>query len=718
MATDLDDVGLPSPRRAHDVPASRRRRHAVLLWGSILLACAISSPLHAPLNNPNEGVRVFTVKALVEQHSFVINDIVKAWGFIDDKSVVDGRLYQSKAPLVTLLAAAGYAAVHPFTGDLERSALTRLCRVVGGFLPALLVAALMWRTLNRSRSEDDPEGNGLAPEKSQRQHAVVLVGILLGSGVVASLHVFSGHALAALCPAVVVALWRHRGGDAHRQTLIATALLVLAASAEYPAALCLPLVLPLWWRSPRRGRTALTALMVAIVAAAPAMVAHTAMFGSPFTTGYSHLESAAYRPLVAGTTFGIGLPDPSVWWTVLCSVELGLFVYAPITILGVVGLGRRLLRLFTHRKHFKHFKHDPTDEFLQVLSAVVVVVAMLLFIAGFRGWRGGWSVGPRYILELVGVLGVLALDGVDAQRLSRRHLGTVFLVLSVWLGVLHSGLAGAFFPHLPDVLPAPIGQFVLPMIARGLCPDSPVLWLTHALGAGPGIAAFVVAVVVFIPVAMLTWWTSKRIFVGVVGVTVLVASTHIVTAPQTASAGLEVRRLYDNWRPEIGNPWLMDVAAVDDDTWQTTPVEGGRPASDAVAFAIDRARTVRGDIRCAEAPRPRHHDVGAGATLLRGILDGDGDAGTPEKGEGSGRLIVVDDALAAHIAPLGGGHLVVAAHDLARWRRPLPCFGDVEVVISGPLPAALEHLTVRQETPLPPRPPLPLGLRHLVLGRL
>ena len=113
---------------------SSRVRTAALA-ASLVAAVFVSSPLHLPLNNPNEGVRVFSVRALIEHHTFAIDDVIADWGFIDDKARclgdLKGKLCSSKAPLSTLIASAGYAVVHPFSGDLSRPTLTRLCRVSG-----------------------------------------------------------------------------------------------------------------------------------------------------------------------------------------------------------------------------------------------------------------------------------------------------------------------------------------------------------------------------------------------------------------------------------------------------------------------------------------------------------------------------------------------------------------------------------------------------------
>jgi hypothetical protein len=605
-------------------------RSVVVAAAMVVAALVVASPLHTPLNNPNEGVRVYTARALVEQHTLAIDAVSRDWGFIDDKARKDGRTFQSKAPLPALLGAAAYAMVHPVTGDLSRPTLTRLCRVAVA-VPVLLMLAVCWWALRTGRGDADVEAVQLD---------IVMVGLMLGTGVLATLQVFSGHALAAIAPAAVLALAR-RGDVRDWHHVVAGALFGVAASSEYPAALCAPLVWLVTRRSPRAWRALGLASAGAFVALLPALVAHQAMWGAPWRTGYGFLDNPHYRPLVEGTFFGIGLPDPRVWVTTLLSPELGLFFFSPFLVLGVVGV----LSL-------------PRARRVEQLVVLGVMAAFLVFIGGFRGWRGGWSVGPRYILELAGILTVFVVDGA---RLLPIWLRWPVLLSAVSVGALHSGLAGAFFPHLPDVLRAPVGELVLPLVWRGFAPDS----IPLALGLSSSTSALLIAAIV-LGGPMLLVVCAGRVGSAVVGacVTVVVAVVDVQTIPDAPAAAREVRRIGDNWRPENGIPWITDLDV----------------APHAGAFALDRGRTVKDPVRCDEPARPRRADLGPGHAALRAVI-----ADAP-----AGALVVVDDALADHIGPAGGGALVVIDDDLKG--RSLPCTGDIHFVGRGPLPARLRSL--------------------------
>jgi hypothetical protein len=232
----------------------------------------------------------------------------------------------------------------------------------------------------------------------------------------------------------------------------------------------------------------------------------------------------------------------------------------------------------------------------------------------------------------------------------------------VAVSVLHSGLAGAFFPHLPDVLRAPVGELVLPLVWRGFAPDSVPLRLGLSSSAAAAvIASTILAAPLVVAVA------ARRALPALAGLAtvVLVTAIEVHAIPDEPGAGREVRRVTDNWRPEAGIPYFADVDAA--------------PA--AVRFTLDRAREVKGPLRCDEPARPRRADLGPGADALRDVVEA-----VP-----AGALVIVDDALADHIGPTGGAALVVIDSDLKG--RPLPCDGDIHHVGRGPLPGRLHGLT-------------------------
>ena len=72
-------------------------------------------PFHDVVRNPNENVRVYMTVAIVDDHTFAINRIEGAWGYVNDKAVRNGRLYSSKAPGTSYLGVPIYWALTRLT---------------------------------------------------------------------------------------------------------------------------------------------------------------------------------------------------------------------------------------------------------------------------------------------------------------------------------------------------------------------------------------------------------------------------------------------------------------------------------------------------------------------------------------------------------------------------------------------------------------------------
>lgn len=628
-------------------------------------ACvAFASPLHGPLNNPNEGVRVFAAKALVEQGTFAIDAVVARWGYIDDKAKRDGQLYSSKAPLVSMLAAAGYAVVHPFTGDLERPALTRLSRVAGDILPSLAIAWVLWRALRRRLK--DP----VVAELS-------LVGMVLGSGVLASLQVLSGHAIAALAPAAALLLAHASPDETERERRrrlgLQGLLLATAVGAEYPAILAAAPIGGWVLLQDRRRDTLLWLALGAAPVVLAVCGAHTVMFGAPWRTGYSFLENRQYQEVVAGTLFGIGAPDLGVLRTVLWSPAVGLWFYSPVLVVGALAVLAEVRR---------------GEQRGAARAVVVASVLMLLFIAGFRGWRGGWSVGPRYVSELIGLWGVPAAFFFDRVASTRPTLARAALAALVAVGLLHSGIAGMFFPHLSDVFANPVPEMMLPLVARGFAPSSLPLWL----GASPATAAIACLGLLLLPLLAALFATNGREGLlaqakgaavpgaaALAGLLLAILVGPLLGKTHGGAGALEARRMMDNWRPEEGNPLLAADPA-------------RRPRT---LLAIDRARDA--------FPMLQRDGCAPSDSTATPSSPGDAALAQALSRASPGALLVLENERALDLGELvAAAPVAVLRADLERWRGPLPCTGEV-LLLRQPgasMPRPLAGLAVRERVPL------------------
>lgn len=403
----------------------------------------------AKLNNPNEMVRVYAARALVEQHTWSIGRrtrqgdsgaVYSGWGYVNDKALVcddprlrppdcEGRLYAAKAPGPTVLAVPVIAALRLF-GPVGKTSAVLALRWVWMILPT----AFFWLALRRHLLDA-----GTADEVAL---AVTLAGAL-GSLSFTYGQMFAGHQLAALAlgAAYLCGFWKDR--PAWLGFFCA-----MSVAMEYPSAPAAAILVAgaLWQR--RRG-----ALSIALGALPWLLVVaqfHWSAFGAPWSTPYAHLENPAFVRDLAPGFLGISPPTWARFYGSFFSPYLGLLFWAPWIALALIP--RRSIPF-------------------------AVIGYYLLFQVTHALWRSGWAVGPRYLTPLVPFA---ALCAAQALR-ERPRLLPLFRGLAA-AAVVATGLASAVCQGFPLEVENPLREVVAPLLAHGWVSRNPL----QALGV-PGL---------------------------------------------------------------------------------------------------------------------------------------------------------------------------------------------------------------------------------------
>ena len=394
----------------------------------------------------NQNVRFDLTRAIVEQHTFVLDDYIVNTG---DYAFANQHFYSDKAPALSLLAVPVWAAVHPFAhGQRVRGWLVNL----GGYLstvvcvavPAALAVAMFFRVA----------GALGAPAAAA---ALLAVAWALGTLALPYATLFYGHQLTAalLVLSFGLLVTARAAGDWTRGRMLAVGFLLgLAVATEYPAALAVA-VIGLYALAGVRPRPML--IWIAAGAALPifALAAyHTAVFGGPLTSGYG---ATGDRARDGGIFLGITLPSPVVFRKVLLSPGRGLLTHAPWLALGVAGA--TLLARDRARRP-------------EGLTCLGVILLGLWFNSSLTQTPGDWAAGrgfgtrhlvpslPFYVLGLVGLIG----DWWRRPRL-RALVAAGFLVL-VALSARRMLIATAVHPE-PPLVDEPFEDYLLPRWREG-----------------------------------------------------------------------------------------------------------------------------------------------------------------------------------------------------------------------------------------------------------
>jgi hypothetical protein len=101
----------------------------------------------------------------------------------------------------------------------------------------------------------------------------------------------------------------------------------------------------------------------------------------------------------------------------LVSPNRGLLVFTPIALLGLWGLARQIA------------PGEPRDPVL--VSFGIAALASLLIAGSYPVWWGGWSFGPRYLVDVLPVLGLAAIGVWNRMGSWPRRIARGAIVWSV-----------------------------------------------------------------------------------------------------------------------------------------------------------------------------------------------------------------------------------------------------------------------------------------------
>lgn len=145
------------------------------------------------------------------------------------------------------------------------------------------------------------------------------------------------------------------------------------------------------------------------------------LFGNPISFVYSHLIDTFKESNSVGL-FGVSAPRLDRLWEVTFGTSRGLFLYAPITAIGLIGL---IGEAWTSRGK------TPA-----AVISLLMIGEYLVFLSAYAVWNSGAAFGPRY---LISVLPLFAMGvGFAFAYLPHRLIYAVGIVSVVinWTGAM------------------------------------------------------------------------------------------------------------------------------------------------------------------------------------------------------------------------------------------------------------------------------------------
>ena len=409
----------PSPRAFQTL---RTRRSVSVTVFVVASAVYLLSPVHVFSDARNAGP---TAVSLVTERDLDIDEFSNVeWFGGYQTRFIDGHAYDFypwtasvlAVPVVITAEAAGWVGIGDGATALVRDHTTeRLFLLIPGALTtagsAAVLAAVAW-SMTRS------------PDRRRSVALTVGFGVAFTTGYwsVASRTLFM-HGPA--CLWLSIALWASIGlsdrtRSSHRAAVIGAA--ATAAAMTRPTFVFAAAALAGWLLVEHRDR--LVAAGAGAVAVATVVTAvNVATFGSMLMPYYSPGRAGKPRPDPILEGVAASLVSPS----------RGYLIFIPAA-LGLAGWG---LLLMQRQSNFGR---------LGWFLAAAVTVTFLFQGTSSEGWWAGHTFGPRFSVDIVPMLAVLAVPAIECcLTLGRRPVPVVFAVLSIWAFVVHA--QGATIRH-------------------------------------------------------------------------------------------------------------------------------------------------------------------------------------------------------------------------------------------------------------------------------
>jgi hypothetical protein len=426
-----------------------RRLDTWLLLAVCAAAFLYSFPNHHKLDNPNEKLRLYMTAALVEDGTFAVNTMRKRWGWVNDAAKRDGKFYSVKAPGTSYLGLPGYAAVYALakakgeTVDLHVA--TWALRVTGSIVPMLIFLFFFHRFLRRA-------------VKRAWVADVAFMSTALGSGLYAFTMLFASHATAGAAGFGALMLLlraREREHIRRRHAFLAGLLVAGVTWFEYHG-LIASLALSCFALLAIRPLVRLVPFAIGgLIPTTTMMLFQWRAYGSPFTPGHKMLENKALvRDHVEGF-WGISEFHPEALGGLTFDPGHGLFPLTPLFLLAFPGFV-----LLARDKRWR----------AAAWTSITLIVLTWLLISTMGLWHGGWSVGPRYLTLAIPFVGWGAARGLDALAGWRPAAAWAVGLGCTATGLVATGIAGAYYPHIPGGIANPITDFFAVVIGHSYAP--------------------------------------------------------------------------------------------------------------------------------------------------------------------------------------------------------------------------------------------------------
>jgi hypothetical protein len=455
------------------------KRLGAVLFIAALFCYSYFFHFHDRWPNPNETTRLYSAISMAEDLDPAINRQIDRYGVIWDRAEYKGRLYSDKAPGLSMLAVPPLMALHKagkiFGKEPSLAAKHWVARFFCVILPSALFSILLFIYLKRFL-KDPYLRAGLIFVYTCGTLAATFSTLFFGHQT-SAVFLFAAFVLldrmrpsGAPLPApetgseavvldgdgqvTSVAGPDERAKNAWMAAAVAGFLLGWASITEYPAAPAGAVIFLAALITWKRRAPLIAAVLAGLVPVALWLLYNKACFGSPFSLGYSHLDSAEFARVHSKGLLGVTLPSASAFVGTFLGPQRGLLFFSPVCIFGFFGL-------------FSLWRSGGRYYSL-VVAAMIALFAYITSSFGY--WIGGDVVGPRHLTPLIPFLFVPAAAFLDRAAGSAGRTAMVLFTAASLVSVIMTGASTVPFPFFPTPFVNPFRDLALAFWEKGIFP--------------------------------------------------------------------------------------------------------------------------------------------------------------------------------------------------------------------------------------------------------
>ena len=439
-------------------------------------------PYISSFNNPNENVRIYMTMAVVEDHTFRIDNVLARHGYVNDMAKAPDKagvphLYSIKAPLVSYLGVPVYWAFtkiaphfeHPvptITSKTEDrawwfTAVTAVLRLFVLQIPCFLFLVWYERYLRE-----------VSKDTALRLTVVAAVG--LGTNFLAYSLMFVSHTLFGVAAFVSFALItreraRSRGLSLRRRKSIAflaglfAGLATLAEYQAFPVSCALALyAFAVFWRPTRL----VPFLAGAGLNAGALMFYQWRCYGNPLTPGHKMAENPAFAAWHQQGFYGLGEPSWETFNELSFSHAFGFFGTSPFMWLGLLAVPFGIF-------FASGFPREREQGRVANFAWMFAMLCLWVPISAAVNWRGGWTLGPRFFggaPPFFGFGALFALEHLSRRSGLRRGILRGIAGGLAIASIVELGFVGLVYNTYPETVTRPLTQMALPLARVGFVP--------------------------------------------------------------------------------------------------------------------------------------------------------------------------------------------------------------------------------------------------------